>query len=208
MKVDKRVSTWLEAVPAVLEYLKVKHVAVASHSAGTIYVINTVVHLSYLLHPSRPFVACFGKLSFSLSSPHLCLCSCQRPCQNKNNTATRKRKANDEKTTAPWVHPIYSSAPLMQVVDKLPTSLLGNLHHVQGFVASYIAPSITFSAAKLGVSESLDEETCSRVFGMSKETREKVVKLQQQWQRNEGTRSVLTSLCFLVCACICLGSSG
>lgn len=94
------------------------------------------------------------------------------------------------RTTAPWVHPTRSSAPLMQVVDKLPASWVGNLHHVQGFVASYIAPSVTFSAAKLGVSESLDEDTCQRVFGMDVQTREKVVKLQQQWQRSEDTRSV------------------
>lgn len=66
--VEKRVSTWLEIVPAVLEYLGVRHVAVVSHSAGTIYAINTAVHLSRLLHPSRPFVACFGKHGSSLST--------------------------------------------------------------------------------------------------------------------------------------------
>lgn len=85
----------------------------------------------------------------------------------------------------------------MQVVDKLPTSVLGKLHHVQGFVASYIAPSVTFSAAKLGVSESLDEETCSRTFGMDSETRDKVVKLQGWWQRSEDTRLVDLFLFFL-----------
>lgn len=78
----------------------------------------------------------------------------------------------------------------MQVVDKLPASWIGNLHHMQGFVAIYIAPSVTFSAAKLGVSESLDEETCRRTFGMNVQTRQKVVKLQQQWQRSEDTRYV------------------
>lgn len=148
--VEKRVSTWLEIVPAVLEYLGVRHVAVVSHSAGTIYAINTAVHLSRLLHPSRPFVACF----------------------------------------APWVHPTHSSAPLMQVVDKLPASLLGNLHHIQGFVASFIAPSVTFSAAKLGVSDSLDEQTCQKTFGQSKEVRREVVRLQGLWQRGEDTSAI------------------
>lgn len=61
VKVDQRVSTWLEAVPAVLGYLKVRNVAVVSHSAGTIFAINTVVRLSHLLCPERPFVACFGE---------------------------------------------------------------------------------------------------------------------------------------------------
>lgn len=79
----------------------------------------------------------------------------------------------------------------MQVVDKLPTSVLGKLHHVQGFVAGYIAPSVSFSAAKLGVSDSLDEETCQRTFGMNTQTRERVVKLQVLWQRGEDTRFVL-----------------
>lgn len=86
----------------------------------------------------------------------------------------------------------------MQVVVKLPTSILGNLHHIQGFVAGYIAPSVSFSAAKLGVSESLDEETCQRIFGMSAEMREQVVKLQGSWQRGEDTRSVISlSVSFL-----------
>lgn len=86
----------------------------------------------------------------------------------------------------------------MQVVVKLPTSILGNLHHIQGFVAGYIAPSVSFSAAKLGVSEALDEETCQRIFGMSAEMREQVVKLQGLWQRGEDTRSVISlSISFL-----------
>lgn len=69
MPVEKRVSTWLEAVPVVLKYLGVRHVAVVSHSAGTIYAINTVVHLSHLLHPQRPFVGCFGKSLSRLPKP-------------------------------------------------------------------------------------------------------------------------------------------
>lgn len=68
MPVENRVSTWLEAVPVVLEYLGVRHVAVVSHSAGTMYAINTVVHLSHLLHPQRPFVGCFGKCVPFISS--------------------------------------------------------------------------------------------------------------------------------------------
>lgn len=60
--VDKRVSTWLEIVPAVLKHLDVQHVAIVSHSAGTVYAINTAVQLSHLLHPLTPFVACFGMI--------------------------------------------------------------------------------------------------------------------------------------------------
>lgn len=171
-------SAWLESVPAVLGYLNVKHVAVVSHSAGTIYAINTVVKLSHLLHPRRPFVACFGKCFFFACS--LSLPSLASPNPLMVNPT--------DEASAPWVHPKHSSAPLMQVVDKLPSSWVGNLHHIQGFVAGYIAPSISFSAAKLGVSESLDEETSQRVFGVSTETRKEVEKLQGKWQRCEDTR--------------------
>jgi surfactin synthase thioesterase subunit len=63
---EKRVNTWLEIVPAVLKHLKVEHVALLSHSAGTIYAFNTAVKLSHLLYPGRPFMACLGMY-------HLCL---------------------------------------------------------------------------------------------------------------------------------------
>jgi hypothetical protein len=63
---DKRVQTWLEIVPAVLKYLNVQHVALLSHSAGTIYAFNTAVKLSHLLYPGKPFMACLGTLFLPL----------------------------------------------------------------------------------------------------------------------------------------------
>jgi pimeloyl-ACP methyl ester carboxylesterase len=62
---NKRVQTWLEIVPAVLKHMKVEHVALLSHSAGTIYAFNTAVRLSHLLYPGRPFMACLGTYCFS-----------------------------------------------------------------------------------------------------------------------------------------------
>ena len=57
---DQRIATWLDMLPALLEHVKIKHVHLASHSAGTIFVLNTLLHLRHLLHPSRPYVAIFA----------------------------------------------------------------------------------------------------------------------------------------------------
>ena len=55
--IEHRVQTWLEIVPALLDHLHLKHLALVSHSAGTIYLLNTVLHLRHVLHPTRPYVA-------------------------------------------------------------------------------------------------------------------------------------------------------
>ncbi|WYZ41799.1 hypothetical protein EsH8_V_000694 [Colletotrichum jinshuiense] len=54
--VQDRVRVWLEMVPALLEHLGVRHISVASHSCGTIYALNTLLHLRHLLSPTRPYV--------------------------------------------------------------------------------------------------------------------------------------------------------
>jgi pimeloyl-ACP methyl ester carboxylesterase len=57
---DQRIATWLDMVSALLDHVKIKHVHLASHSAGTIFVLDTILHLRHLLHPTRPYVALFG----------------------------------------------------------------------------------------------------------------------------------------------------
>lgn len=57
---DQRVDTWLDMVPALLDHVGVKHVHLAAHSAGNIYVLNTILHQRHLLHPTKPFAAFFG----------------------------------------------------------------------------------------------------------------------------------------------------
>jgi hypothetical protein len=47
-------------VSALLDHVKIKYVHFAAHSAGTIFVLNTLLHLRHLLHPVRPYVALFG----------------------------------------------------------------------------------------------------------------------------------------------------
>ncbi|KAJ1330877.1 3-oxoadipate enol-lactonase [Microdochium nivale] len=54
---EDRVRAWLRIVPALLEHLGIPHVALLAQSAGTIYALNTLLHLPHLLHPTRPYVA-------------------------------------------------------------------------------------------------------------------------------------------------------
>jgi hypothetical protein len=60
---ETRMSVWLETVPALLQRLDVKHVALVSHSAGTVYMLNTLSHHRSLLDPMAPYVAFLGSYS-------------------------------------------------------------------------------------------------------------------------------------------------
>lgn len=51
---------WVEAVPVLLQRLNVKHVAMITHSAGTMYTLNTLFHHRSLLGPKAPYVACMS----------------------------------------------------------------------------------------------------------------------------------------------------
>jgi hypothetical protein len=65
---EKRVPVWLELVPKLLAHLGIEHVSLMSHSAGTIYLLNTLYEYPDILYPDRPFVALMGKsISSSLS---------------------------------------------------------------------------------------------------------------------------------------------
>lgn len=56
----QRVSTWLEVIPALLKHLGIKYVSLGCHSAGTIYILSTVLYLRHILHPERPYICMFG----------------------------------------------------------------------------------------------------------------------------------------------------
>ncbi|EMC94408.1 hypothetical protein BAUCODRAFT_35628 [Baudoinia panamericana UAMH 10762] len=55
-----RIKVWLETVPALLKKLNVKHVSLVSHSAGTMYLLNTMYYLRDILDPNAPYVALAG----------------------------------------------------------------------------------------------------------------------------------------------------
>ncbi|KAK8113754.1 hypothetical protein PG999_005823 [Apiospora kogelbergensis] len=56
----QRLAVWLETVPALLKHLGIDHVALVSHSSGTIYSLNLLYHFRDILSPTKPFVALFA----------------------------------------------------------------------------------------------------------------------------------------------------
>ncbi|KAK1147330.1 hypothetical protein N8T08_001407 [Aspergillus melleus] len=61
---EKRVSVWIDLVPRLLAHLNIPHVALASHSAGMIYLLNTLFHCRELLHPERPRITSMQMAQF------------------------------------------------------------------------------------------------------------------------------------------------
>ncbi|RLM00574.1 hypothetical protein CFD26_108442 [Aspergillus turcosus] len=55
--IEQRIPVWLELVPLLLDHLGIDHVALVSHSAGVIYLLNTLFYCPQLLHPQQPYVA-------------------------------------------------------------------------------------------------------------------------------------------------------
>jgi len=66
---NQRLDIWIELVPRLLAHLRIRHVALASHSAGTIYLFNTLIRCRDILDPKRPLVALVGMFLF-LSPSH------------------------------------------------------------------------------------------------------------------------------------------
>jgi hypothetical protein len=52
---------WLETVPALLSKVGVEHVSLVTHSAGTVYTLNTLLQHRGILDPEAPYVAFLGK---------------------------------------------------------------------------------------------------------------------------------------------------
>lgn len=48
-------------MPAFLQALRIEHVALMSHSSGTIYNMNLLWHCRQILHPERPLVCFLGE---------------------------------------------------------------------------------------------------------------------------------------------------
>lgn len=58
---SRRMQVWLETVPLLLEKLDVKHVSLVCHSAGTVFLLNTLLQHRKILDPKAPYVALLGK---------------------------------------------------------------------------------------------------------------------------------------------------
>lgn len=57
---EQRIPVWIELVPYLLHDLGIRYVSVVSHSAGTMFLLNTLHECRHVLHPDRPFVALLG----------------------------------------------------------------------------------------------------------------------------------------------------
>jgi len=60
VNINIRMQVWLESVPAILRKLNIKHVSFMTHSAGTIYTLNSLLHHREFLDPKAPYVAFLG----------------------------------------------------------------------------------------------------------------------------------------------------
>lgn len=58
---EDRIDTYVAVVPKFLESLGVKHVALLSHSAGTLFNLNLLWHCRQILDPVHPRIFFFGK---------------------------------------------------------------------------------------------------------------------------------------------------
>jgi len=52
----ERIPAFLEVVPLLLAHLKIEHISLASHSAGTIYALNLISRIPEILSPTNPSV--------------------------------------------------------------------------------------------------------------------------------------------------------
>ena len=53
-----RIASYVDLVEELLVHLGIRHVALACHSMGAIYLFNVLLRLRHVLHPVRPLV-CF-----------------------------------------------------------------------------------------------------------------------------------------------------
>lgn len=58
----QRVNTWIALVPLLLAHLRIEHVTLAAHSAGTIYLFNTLIRCRNILDLNKPLVALVGMI--------------------------------------------------------------------------------------------------------------------------------------------------
>jgi len=155
-----RVQVWLETVPALLKALHVQHVSIVSHSAGTIYALNTMYSLPEILDPERPYVA--------LLAPWV---------HNEHSKATLMTLAS----TLP--------AGLIGSFDKVIRFMNARVAPVtmwSGDIISSVAQSFKTSPSD----SASGEPTAAEKYGMGQEVGEIIEKLQFKWFLAESTQAV------------------
>jgi hypothetical protein len=125
-----RMKVWLETVPVLLKHVGVEHVAFVTHSAGTIYTLNTLLYHRRFLHPREPYVAFLGSYKPS-------------------------RSLVEADNIAPWVPTTHHSAVLTIIAARLPTRILNSATDVMTFVNNKVAPSILLLAGIVSTTSTL-----------------------------------------------------
>ncbi|KAK5946033.1 hypothetical protein PMZ80_000172 [Knufia obscura] len=154
-------AVWLETVPALLQQLDVKHVAIATHSAGTIYTLNTLFHHRSLLDPKVPYVAFLAPYApFTHSGATLPTIAAKLPTNLLNSWAGLNTFINTKIVpTASWSGGIISSS------------------------AAFLSPS---ASTDVPGAETSTSTTPSEQYGFDNNTAKLISKLSHKYQFAES----------------------
>ncbi|KAJ5333964.1 uncharacterized protein N7506_007747 [Penicillium brevicompactum] len=122
----KRVSVWIEIVPRILAHLGIQHVALASHSAGTFYLLNTLYSCREILDPQNPTVTLLGTI-YAMQN-----------CLSYIPNITRRRRLFSKDATvkqansliAPFVDPAHSGMKSLKAAQYIPTPAFKLWNHI------------------------------------------------------------------------------
>jgi len=161
-----RISIFLETVPLLLAHLGIKHISLASHSAGTIYALNLLHSHRELLSPSHPQITLMSpwvhqshtSVSFLVAAANL-----PNPLMNYWNDING----------LVW----NSASPSF-------ASSSGALSALSGWFSS------TSTKAEKGQKESEREEEIRGAYGMSGAVKSEVERLTGKYVFEESTRGV------------------
>ncbi|KAH6851074.1 hypothetical protein B0I37DRAFT_445003 [Chaetomium sp. MPI-CAGE-AT-0009] len=125
-----RLTFWRDAIPALLQHLHIPHLhAILTHSGGTVYALDLILHHPTLLLP------------------------------NNNNPATPSppptQQQHSQPTTllalgAPWIFPTHTASLPLSLLQSLPASLLAHTDKLVRLVGGHVAPTLGASAGALG----------------------------------------------------------
>ncbi|KAI7596789.1 hypothetical protein KC346_g14991, partial [Hortaea werneckii] len=157
VRLDIRVNTWLETVPALLKALNVERVSLMCHSIGTIYALNTMYMLRDILDPRHPYVA------FVAPWVH-----------NDHSRATLMRIASALPSS--WI----------DSWDTINRFLLDNVMPVFSWSGGAMASMSSAAPAEPGMDDSSDM-TVGQKYGVSEEAGKCIEKLLMKYWLSEST---------------------
>ncbi|KAK3297801.1 uncharacterized protein B0H64DRAFT_458349 [Chaetomium fimeti] len=132
-----RLTLWRDAIPALLQHLHIPHLhAIITHSGGTVYALDLVLHHPTLLLPNPPIPPPSSTPSPPSSSP-------SPPPQTQQPTTTLLALG------APWILPTHTASLPLSLLQSLPPSLISHTDKLIRLVGGHIAPALGTSAGVL-----------------------------------------------------------